>query len=99
MPHTPGPWHRVNLRIFAGPFPDQMIPTSLLIATCSDAPTKADGNAALIAAAPAMADVLLGILRSAGFESGQAEPRLTELNVGIPHLEGARRVLKAAGLL
>lgn len=45
---------------------------------------------------PALIAALEGILRSAGYESGQHEPTLTALNVGISYLDAARAAIAKA---
>ena len=59
-----------------------------------------DANAAyIVKAANAYPDLLAaleGIVRSAGYESGEAEPRLIELNVGLRYLDDARAAIEKA---
>ena len=46
------------------------------------------------AAAPELLEALRGVVRSAGYESGEAEPSLCELNVSISSLDQARTAIE-----
>lgn len=96
--HTPSPWIALGCNLWGA--------RSQLVARWgtfrfSDgskaqpvAPTEADAQ--LIAAAPELLEAAKWILRSAGYENGEALPTLRELTVGIPHLDRLRTVISKA---
>lgn len=97
--HTPGPWS-----IKRGTITWEIVSESEYVgrvystSRSEDISDDAEGvaNAALIAAAPDLLAALRGVIRSAAYESGQAEPSLRELTVGIKYLDAARAAIAKA---
>lgn len=103
--HTPGPWHIIheptlNTYHIRVEDLDAAPVASLFYSSGGSRPQLSreliDANAALIAASPDMLAALQGIIRSAAYESGQAEPSLRELTVGIKYLDAARAAIAKA---
>lgn len=105
--HTPGPWHTERAYYVGADDNEYSIigmtdcgrpdfysePVSVRVA---DAYTEPDAR--LIAAAPELLGALQGIIRNAGYESGEAPPSLNDLRVSIRYLDAARAAIaKATG--
>ena len=86
--HTPGPWsiERGQVRNAHG---EALASVPYTLGGPEDA-----ANGRLIAAAPELYAVLRWILRNAGYESGEAEPTLHDLQVARVHLDRARALLQ-----
>lgn len=107
MNHTPGPWI-VDHMDDGHPFVRQTDEAADLCQGEPDPrgiagfgiewkPTAEDwANFRLIAAAPELLQVLQDVLRSAGYESGEAEPTLRGLQVGLKYLDAARAAIAKA---
>lgn len=110
--HTPGPWH-VERRFSCWAIVDSK-PSDLAYQDdaprfyngepCGSVTSRGrtveelEANAKLIAAAPELLDALQWILRSAGYENGQAPETLRELRAGRKYFDQARAaVAKAIG--
>ena len=89
MEHTKGPWKAEKFCIWQGETYIAGTQTGI------DEETQ-QANARLIAEAPNMLDALKGIIRNAGYESGEADVSLRALNVSRVYLDAARAAIEAA---
>ena len=92
--HTPGPWKVSGLARSIRDASGRAV-----CKVCSEGVlAEATGNARLIAAAPDLLEAAQWVLRSAGYENGQAEPTLQALSVNRTYLDNLRdAIAKAEG--
>lgn len=104
--HSPAPWHAGQGNGTGSVFTDAgrmrlesggstLYPVCRMVTGWD--PAEDAANERLVVASPKLLAAAIRVLESAGFESGEAEPSLRELRVGITHLRRLRDAVIEAG--
>lgn len=94
--HTPGPWRRFGGYMDGYGIVGDRKTIVRIVGDDSMDLDRHSADATLIAAAPELLEAAKWILRSAGYENGEAPPTLQELTVEVSRLDRLRAAISKA---